>query len=246
MLEIVSCDDEIASLQQIEKCVASVMPKLATEYEFFHYQDSFSLLERIEKHNQEEQVDIVLLDIDMPGMSGLDVAKIIRDDDKDIILIFITAHEEYVYSSFQYAPFRYVRKEFLKEELPLALRDAVAKLETKKSAGIVLKNNKGEYAIRLADIVCIQMEKRQLCVYMKQGDVYTVWKKLKELKQEIDEKDAFFLQVHSGCVINLRHVKTLVNATVIMEGAQELKIPISRRRQTEVAHVITSYWRDHT
>lgn len=244
MLEIVSCDDEGMALQQIEACIRDCAFYGGEEYHFTGYQDAVAVVKRLEE--EKLHTDILLMDIDMPGMSGLDMAKKIRDAGSDLLLIFITAHEEYVYSSFQYAPFRYVRKEFLKEELPCALRDAVAKLDTKKSTTIIVKNNKGEHLISIADIVCVQMEKRQLCIYTIQGKQYIVWKRLKEIKQEIDEKDSFFLQVHSGCMINLRHVKTVLNATVIMDGAQELKIPISRRRQTEVAHVVADYWREHS
>lgn len=73
-----------------------------------------------------------------------------------------------------------------------------------------------------------------------------VWKRLKELKAEIDAKDDAFIQVHSGCVVNLRHVRTRRNGMVVLDGAEEIEIPVSRRRQREVSETISHYWRDHS
>lgn len=81
---------------------------------------------------------------------------------------------------------------------------------------------------------------------MVQGGTYIIWKKLKELKAEIDVRDGSFIYVHSGCVVNLRHVRTLRSGMVVLDGAKEIEIPVSRRRKREVSAVISDYWRDHS
>ncbi len=244
MIELILCDDELSSLNRTKEFVSSISSAWIHELEITTYLEPKDLLKRL--RSTEERTDILLLDIDMHGISGLDIAKIIRDEKRDVILIFLTAHDEFVYTSFEYAPFRYIRKEYIREELPSALTAAVVQLKAKHSAGIILKTSDGEMPVNIADIVYFQMENRRVCVYTKQGGQYTIWKKLKALKEEIDSKDNAFLQVHSGCVINLRHVKTLQNANILMEGDGIVEIPISRRRQSEVAAAISKYWRDHS
>lgn len=244
MTQLILCDDDAMALQQTRQFLADSSHLWGEEMEIMTYTDAESLLKRI--RSESEQTDILLLDIDMPGMSGLEIAKLIRDEEKDVILIFLTAHDEFVYLSFQYAPFRYIRKEYMKEELPSAMKAALAKLKAKRSNSICLKTQEGEMTVRISDITHFQMENRKMCVYLVQGGAYLVWKKLKELKAEIDAKDDAFIQVHSGCVVNLRHVRTRRNGMVVLDGAEEIEIPVSRRRQREVSEMISHYWRDHS
>ena len=81
---------------------------------------------------------------------------------------------------------------------------------------------------------------------MVQGATYIIWKKLKELKAEIDARDGSFIYVHSGCVVNLRHVRTRRNGMVVLDCAGEIEIPVSRRRKREVSAMISDYWRDYS
>ena len=244
MIELVICDDDTASLNQTKQFLTGLLHLWNEEIEIMTYTDSDSLMKRLRSEN--EQTDILLLDIDMPDISGLEVAQFIRDEDSDIIVIFLTAHDEFVYMSFQYAPFRYIRKEYMKEELPSAMKAALAKLSAQRSFSICLRTQEGELSVKIADITHFQMENRRICVYMVQGATYIIWKKLKELKAEIDARDSSFIYVHSGCVVNLRHVRTLRSGTVVLDGAREIEIPVSRRRQREVSAMLSDYWRDHS
>lgn len=244
MTELAICDDDVMALNQTRQFVMNLMQKWGKEMEIITYKDSDSLLKRI--RSQTERTDILLLDIDMPGISGLEAAKLIRDEGRDIILIFLTAHDEFVYMSFQYTPFRYIRKEYMKEELPSAMKAAMSKLEAQRSSFICLKTQEGELPVKISDITHFQTENRRVCIYMIQGSTYFTWKKIKELKAEINARDNAFVQVHSGCVVNLRHVKTRRNGMVVLEGKEEIEVPVSRRRQKEVSALISTYWRDYT
>lgn len=244
MIELIICDDDAMSLNQTRQFLMDMMHQWNEEIEIMTYTDSNSLMRRIRSEN--EQTDILLLDIDMPDISGLEVAEFIYNLHKDIIVIFLTAHDEFVYVSFQYAPFRYIRKEYLNEELPCAMKAAVAKILGQRSRSICLRTQEGELTVKIADITHFQMENRRVCVYMVQGGTYIIWKKLKELKAEIDARGGSFIYVHSGCVVNLQHVRTRRSGMVVLDGAKEIEIPVSRRRQREVSTMISEYWRDHT
>ena len=172
MIELVICDDDTASLNETKQFLTGLLHLWNEEIEIMTYTDSDSLMKRLRSGN--EQTDILLLDIDMPDISGLEVAQFIRDEDSDIIVIFLTAHDEFVYMSFQYAPFRYIRKEYMKEELPSAMKAALAKLSAQRSFSICLRTQEGELSVKIADITHFQMENRRVCVYMVQGGTYII------------------------------------------------------------------------
>ena len=76
--------------------------------------------------------DIVFLDIDMPEMNGFDIAKILNNIRPDITIIFVSSFDNFVFESFEYHPFRFVRKSNLKEDIDSALNAYQREIERKK------------------------------------------------------------------------------------------------------------------
>ena len=120
-MRIYLCDDEQKIRDEIIAVVAEVLPKADVK----QFSGGSSLLEQM----NQELCDILLLDIDMPKLSGMEVAARLTELPKKPLLIFVTNHDELVYESFRYHPFGFVRKQFLGKELGKVLKDCVADLE---------------------------------------------------------------------------------------------------------------------
>lgn len=76
--------------------------------------------------------NIYLLDIEMPGQNGIEIASVIREQDRDAIIIFITDHKEYVYEVFEVLPFRFLRKPVTAQKLSRILLDAAEHIQVSK------------------------------------------------------------------------------------------------------------------
>ena len=105
-INIAVCDDEDESLHMIQKELYHAADKLNIEIETYFYNKGKKVLDFI--YNEKEDFDILFLDIDMPDISGLEVAKKLRQKNSDIILIFISAHEQYVFESIEYFVFTFL------------------------------------------------------------------------------------------------------------------------------------------
>ena len=112
IINIVVCDDDQDFLDNIQKELFHLANTLNIAIETYLYTDGNKVVDLI--YNDKEDFDILFLDIDMPDISGLEVAKKLREKGSDIILIFISAHEQYVFDSIEYNPFRYIRKNRVK------------------------------------------------------------------------------------------------------------------------------------
>ena len=88
-MRIAICDDNIEFLNQIEDIVMHTYKEMQMEIEVSLFQDGQDLLAEIKR--DEVDIDLLLLDIDMPEVSGLEMAKIIREMGKESILIFISS-----------------------------------------------------------------------------------------------------------------------------------------------------------
>ena len=96
-MRIYLCDDEIKILNDFKEKVSRYNP----DSEVCTFSSGKELLEKMES----KPCDILLLDIDMPEMDGMEVAKSLSKTEAKPLLVFVTGHDELVYESFQFHPF---------------------------------------------------------------------------------------------------------------------------------------------
>lgn len=238
MINILLCDDDDKTLNRIKRYIDSVRLQIKYPIDVTNYTSAADVLKRL--RSSEESSDILITDIDMPVLSGMEMARIIRDESLDVILIFMTAHAEYVFHSFEYYPFRYIRKEFMETELLPALQTACDKVNANRDISLSIKTRDGVVAIRTGDILYYELENRKCIIYMIQNKKYETWKKISELRNEMGKNDESFLQVYRGCMVNKRYVRTIKSEMLVLENG--IEIPISRRKKQEISDIMMEYW----
>ena len=217
-MRIAICDDNMEFLNQIEDIVKRTYQDKQTEVEVFCFQNGQDLLSDIQ--NDETDVDLLLLDIDMPGFSGFEVAKIIREMGKESILMFISSYDSYVFETFEYNPFRFIRKGKLQQELPIALRAAEASYQKNKKRYVVVRCDEGEVRIEETEIMYFDMVKRQIRICLVDGRVFHTWRTMKELQQALSPER--FSKIHSGCVVNLKYVNGYTGCDITLDNGERL------------------------
>ena len=235
-INIAICDDEQNSLEMIQKELYRASEQLNITIETYLYMDGNKVFDLI--YNNKEDFDILFLDIDMPDISGLEVAKKLREKGSDIILIFISAHEQYVFDSIEYNPFRYIRKNRVTKELPLALKAACSRLAEMEDNHIVVKTEDKEVKIKHSDIMYFETEARKVGIHLSNGEVLAVRKTIKELCEELDNED--FIRIHSGCVANAKYIDKFSSYDITLDNGEQLIV--SRTRIKNVKTALMNYW----
>ena len=236
-INIAICDDEINILENIRNKVLDIAGERKIEVDIFTYSETRRAVNVL--CSKEENFDILLLDIDMPILSGLEMAKLVRKYRENIILIFMSAHEQYVFESIEYTPFRYIRKSRISEELPLAMTAAFARLENEKDGGIVVKAEDGEIRLYRSQIMYYEMQERRINIHLNNGKNLIIWKTIKELTEEINDEK--FIKLHSGCVVNVKYINGFSKCDVTLDNGE--KLIVSRRRVKDVKSQLLQYWR---
>lgn len=185
-----------------------------------------------------EDFDILFLDIDMPGISGLEIAKKLREENSDIILIFVSEHEQYVFESIEYSPFRYIRKSRIEKELFLDLKAAYARLGEMQDSYIVIKTSEADVRIKHSDIMYFETAARKVGFHLNNGEILKVRKTIKELKEELNDKN--FIKIHSGCVVNAKYIDKLSAYDITLDNGEQLIV--SRTRMKNVKIALMNYW----
>ena len=235
-INIAICDDEQKSLQMIQKELYHIADKLKIEIETYAYKEGKKVLDLI--YNEKEDFDVLFLDIDMPDVSGLEVAKKLRQKHLDIILIFISAYEQYVFESIEYNPFRYIRKNRIEKELMPCLKAAYQRLEEMQDSYMIVKTGEAEVRVKHSDIMYFETSARKIGIHLKNGEVLFVRKTIKELYEELN--DEHFIKIHSGCVANAKYIGKYSNHDITLDNGEHLIV--SRTRIKSVKRALMNYW----
>lgn len=230
MLKIAIVDDNAESIDKCCEIIKSVKELSPDTIDCFN--DGKSFLNSIEN-----RYNIVILDIDMPEINGFDVAKKIRELSPNSLIMFYTAHEQYVFKSFEFQPFRYIRKEMAENEMPFALKCAAMQIHDSVDKEICLKVGDTNIKINSSSIMFFEKYKHNLEITCNFGEKFIVRKTLDELMGAIEDDN--FIYAHKSAVVNMKYVKQVTPTDIILENGT--KIPISRRNFKSIKLAFAKY-----
>ncbi len=163
--------------------------------------------------------DLVLLDIEMPGMNGVALAKRLRERNKLIQIIFITGFSEYIAEGYEVAALHYLLKPVSPGKLFSTLDRALEKQET-DGRKIVFETSAETVQLLLYEIRYIEVIKNYITVYAEGS--YTVKRTLKEIERELDER---FLRVGRSYIVNLHYVSRVTRSEIFLRGGESVPLP---------------------
>ena len=200
-MKIAVCDDE----ERIRKIIVSELNASFSDDEISCFCTGENVLRVVEQDGY--MPDIILLDIMMPGVSGMDVARKLRDISDDVVIIFITGEKQYVFDAFDVRAFHFLVKPFSNEKLVSVIKAAkeeIAKATLKPQKKYVMLNSRGSH-IRLcvSDIIFAEVYGARIIVHTRTDEI-EYYGHLSELEKLVG--DGFF-RTHRGYLVNVRFVK---------------------------------------
>lgn len=181
--------------------------------------------------------DIIFLDIEMPGLNGIETAKKLRDWDVNSKIIYVTNYDYYIKSSYKVRIFDYINKPICEKEICDVLVDAIRYLENaSKKQQYVFTTDKGTVTLDLDAIFYFEYLSRKAIINTSQGK-YTASYTLKELLEKLERYD--FNSPHKSFIVNLLHVKVIKGFDIFMENGE--KIPLAQKRAAEFRIKFNNY-----
>lgn len=234
MLKIAICDDEKKSVLLIESLTKQIFQEEKIPAQITTYGNGDFLLYDIQ---EKKCYDIILLDIEMPGNSGMNIAAQIKKDLPEALIIFITSHLKYAVKSFELSIFRYIPKDSVKEKLRYALLDAAALIRIEAEKYYIISTPNRYEKIPYRKILYIQKDGKNSIIVTTQGKS-SVRKSLANIMEEINAEEFFYID--RGCVVNIIHISRIKGMDIILETGMSL--PMSKARISEIKSFINRYW----
>ncbi len=227
--KIAICDDNEADCRYIERMVQEWAREKAVSVSWNSFPSAEAFLFRYE---EQKDYDILLLDIEMGQMDGVQLAKTIRGENEAVQIIFITGYSEYIAEGYEVAALHYLMKPVNTERMMQVLNRAVEKLV--KNERVLFVELSGEMVrIPLYEIRYLEVQKNYVTVYGKQD--YKVKKTLGEFEKELDER---FLRTGRSYIVNLTYVQRVTKTEVWLTDGTG--VPISRGMYEAINKAIIS------
>lgn len=233
MIQIAACDDEKRVLDEICNKVQYVFADINCPAEIFKTDNPFELVE----HIKNRAINVLFLDIDMPSLSGMDIAQFLMDSNANILLVFVTSHDTLVYQSFRYHPFGFIRKSHFDEEIGTVVKSIADELQ-KRNEYFSFKTNEGFFKVPFADILYFESESNYINLHCTDNQ-YKFRGTITSLEKELSAKG--FIRTHKGFLVNQQHIFAIKGDDIELSSKQLL--PIGRTNRENVKKTILRYMR---
>lgn len=242
-VRIAICDDDGEAVEWLE----TLLRKEMVQPDEHHIISFFSAKALLHTYQQGNRFDLIFLEADMKGLSGMEAARQIRDLDGQVMLVFVSACSEYMPQAFDVAA-----KQFLLKPLqPGALRKVYFGCLQQFRAiqrRIVLHVRTAQkeaflFAANVNEIVLIEVERGKTAVYLQGKEKIYVREKIGVLEKQL--RNLGFVRPNSGALVHLRYLERidLECLQILLELNGELHIiPIARRKKKEILQQYQAYW----
>lgn len=228
-MQVLVCDDDTAFAQKLTEQVRELLTPTLLRAHVDCVTDPTTLT-----NDDLEKYDLAFLDIDMGDVSGLALARRMREKRSDAILIFVTNYGEFSIEGYEVRAFRYLMKDNLAPKLEPYVKQALSVLQ--KVHTVVSVRYKGiDIDIPARMIVYAEAFLHRVVLHMHgfSCDTLTVYMPMDELEEKLTPTG--FLRVHRAFLVNMTHIRILQSAEVSL--ADDTKLPISARRYKELKKV---------
>ncbi len=230
MIHIAIAEDEQIYTRQMKEYIGQFSEESGEQFEVTCYTDGAELVEEFKA-----QFDLILLDVEMPLLNGMEAAEQIRQSDSEVVIIFITNLAQYAIRGYAVDALDYVLKPVNYFVFSQKLSRAIERMKMKQNCYLTVAVKGGAVKLNTEDIFYVESQGHNLIFHTRIGEVKSrgVLKETEEILQ-----GQHFYRCNHGYLVNLMHVDGVRDGSVLINGERLL---ISRPRKAEFMEVLAGY-----
>ncbi len=223
------CDDEIQYIDKISKCLNDFCYDHSITYKAEAFTNGLDAINSVNTYN------IAFLDIEIDNISGLEIAKALKERNKNLIVFFITAYEKYIDDAMDLFAFRFIKKPLNRARLYKGLEKAVS-LINEEEISIYLKDSKAIQNIKASDIMYIEIGDHKTMI-STEDQIYNSSESLDYWETKLT--NVCFCRPHKSFILNMKYIDKYQRNEVTLTNGNI--IPIAYRKQKEFRKIFGDY-----
>ena len=231
MFRIVLCDDSPADLMVLRGHLEQLKEKRPVD--IISYTDGLDLLK---DYKQKGFCDILVLDMRMETMGGIEVAKHIRQLDDEVPILIVTATVDYAVEGYKVGAFRYIVKPVESGDFLSAVEELLDRQQKKQASIFSFPSINGTTKLMTDHIYYLESDLRTIRVVAKEG-TFTFTGTISSLEEQL--RTDGFIRIHKSFLVNVSHIYNIFKDSVTMDNKEVL--PMSKHKRKEVNQEFLSY-----
>lgn len=227
-MRIAVCDDEERYRVELKTLLDKLLINI--DYDIDTFDDGKRLMESF----ADEPYDLIFLDIEMPAIDGITLAKKLREKSDKVFIVFLTGHVEYALEGYEVNALRYLTKPVDIDKLKEVIRYVQDKQGS--SRHLIIKEEGIELLIDIKDIVYMESMNQNVKIVTSK-DEHVIRYNIGDFEEQL-KNDGFF-RIHRGYLISLSKVKKVSKNDVIMDN--EVILPVSRSNVKTLKEALYAY-----
>lgn len=236
------CDDDELVCETICNKVNKLLSECGIAVSVDKYVSPVALYRNIE--SGKTSYDALFLDIDMPKISGIELAKAIRKFPRTPDIIFVSNREDMVFEGFSVRPFGFVRKNNFTRDLSDTLRSYInTRIKKEAFIGVETNNNATVRRLKVSDIVYIESFRYKQVIHMANGEDVECRMSMGEFKKKLEEYD--IVSVYKSYLVNFKYVQRIERQGILVKHPVrgEETLNVSRDKLQEIKALYLNYLR---
>lgn len=182
--------------------------------------------------------DLVLLDIDLPGINGMEAAQLLRVYDEDTPIIFVTNLAKYAVKGYEVAALDFMLKPVSYPSLALRMEKALTIMRQNAPRTIIAPTSEGHRVLPLSHIAFIRVTNHSVIYHLEDGGVVTSRGSLSKVESVLSGSS--FTRISNSCLVNMSMVHSIAAGELVMTTGDTLRF--SRARHKDAIRAITEFW----
>lgn len=226
MINIAVCDDDRIMATNIENLLLEEIEANHVRAEVEVYFDGRKLLKDIENGIP---YDLLYLDIEMEDLNGIILAHMLRENGKNVMIIYVSGYEKYLKKLFEVNTFRFLDKPIERQKFKQYFREAIRDI-SKGNVYFSYRFNRNEYKLPLHSIVYFESNRRCIHAYLTDGLNVTFYGKLNEVEEKLSESAVSFLRIHQSYLVNFEYIEEYGSLGMKMMDGKILQVSEERQK----------------
>ena len=221
MLKIAICDDEKEFCDSAERMLKLYMEEKAVPYQA----DVLGVPSELALMTEKGTIyDVYLLDIYMPGVTGMSIATELRNRDIKSPIVFLTSSTDHALEAFGVDATHYLLKPYTKDSFYVGMDKAMQSIASHKNDSVILKVDNDYRSILVSKLIYCEAEDKYQRLYLENGERLLVRISGMELYKLLSEFDSFY---HCGRahIINLNHISRVTQSGAVFKNDVQLNLP---------------------